>query len=228
MRRDVGNPTAIEQLRSLSQEISSHSKEAVHNYGTFERENYVLRAAANPDRRIEIGVLERYHGSRTKPDGSVQNYYRVTLAASIEERTGPEEAPLYSVFSIVKHVEELATVEAVGIRELDPGGTYLTVYRNAVINLAQKVREKAFGSYQLGVSRDAVVGNGSIDWKGTTPGAFTPLSWFRPYGEVASNDNKPLGSLYKAMQPSQGYLNAATVFHEKLSLATSCAISRPQ
>jgi hypothetical protein len=43
------------------------------------------------------------------------------------------------------------------------------------------------------------------------------LSWLRPYGEVKSVDDKPLGTLYKLMRPSQGYLNAATAAHEKLS-----------
>jgi hypothetical protein len=43
------------------------------------------------------------------------------------------------------------------------------------------------------------------------------VSWFRPSGEVKSEDNMPLGTLYKLMQPSQGYLNAATVSREKLS-----------
>ncbi len=202
----IDNPRVKEQLAKVAQDISSRSKQVAGNFGTFERENLVVKAAENPDRKIEIGVLERYHGTKTTPGGTIQNYYRLTLAASVEERTGAEDAPLYALVSTVKHVEELANVEATGIRELDPSATYLTLYRNAVINLASKVREVSMNSRQTGAMRDAVVEKGGIDWQGAQPGNFTPLSWLRPSGEVLGSDGKPLGPLYRFMRPAQGYL----------------------
>lgn len=212
----IDNPNVKEQLTELAQEISGHSKLVAGNVGTFERENLVIKAASNPDCKIEIGVLERYHGTKTMPDGTIQNYYRLTLAASLEERTGPEEAPLYALASVITYVEEKTTVEAVGIRELDPSATYLALYRNAVINLAIKVREKSMDPYQTGILQEAVVGKVGIDWKGAPPGSFTQLSWLRPGGEVLGRDGEPLGQLYRFMQPAQGYLNVSVVAKEKL------------
>jgi len=212
----LDDPKAVEQFRKLSQEVSNHSNLVEGNLGTFERDNFVVKAATNPDRKIEIGVLERYHGTKTMPDGTIQNYYRVTLAASVEERTGSEENPLYAVASVVKHTEEHTTVEAPGIRELDPSGTYLTLYRNAVINLAKKVRETAVSPYQMGAWREATVGKTGVDWKGEEPGAFAPLSWFRPGGQIIGNGGESLGSLYKSIPPSHGYLNKSVVANEKL------------
>lgn len=214
----IDNPTVKEQLTKLAQEISSHSKLVAGNVGTFERENLVIKAASNPDCKIEIGVLERYHGTKTMPDGTIQNYYRVTLAASLEERTGPEESPLYALASVITHAEEKTTVEAVGIRELDPAATYLALYRNAVIDLATKVREKSMDPYQTATLREAIVGQGGIDWNGTPPGNFTPLSWLRPDGEVLGRDGESLGQLYRFMQPVQGYLNVSVATKEKLKV----------
>jgi hypothetical protein len=212
----VDNPQTKEQLNKLAQEISSHSKLVAGNVGSFERENLVIKAASDPDFKIEIGVLERYPGTKTKPDGTVENYYRLTLAASVEERTGTEEAPLYAIVSVVKQAEELANVEATGIRELDPSGTYLTLYRNAVIHLASKVRESSITPRQAGALQEAIVGQSGIEWKGAQPGSFVPMSWLRPSGEVLDNDGKPLGTLYRFMQPAQGYLNLSVVAKEKL------------
>jgi len=214
--RKADSPKVIEQKTKLAQEISARSKLVEGNLSSFERENLVMKAAENPDRRIRIGVLERYHGRRTKPDGTIENYYRLTLAASGEERTGPEEQPLYAAVSLVKHTEELTSVEAAGIRELDPAGTYLTLFRNAVINLAGKVRESAVTPNQTGSLKEAIEGAAGIDWKGTQPGTFTPLNWLRPGGEVLGSDGKSLGQLYKFMQPSQGFLNPSVIAKEKL------------
>jgi hypothetical protein len=212
----LDNVAAENQLRLLSQKVSSRSKEAVLNYGDFARDNFVQRANHNPDRKVEIGVLERYHGAKTKPDGSKLNYYRVTLAASIEERAGTDESPVYAVASVVTQAEELQNVEAAGIREIDPSSVYLTLYRNAIIHLAEKARASMAGPYQVDVQKDSVVSGSGIDWSGNQPGAFTPLSWLRPYGEVVSSDNKPLGTLYRVMLPTQGYLNVSSVSREKL------------
>jgi hypothetical protein len=212
----IDNPQTKEQLNKLAQEISSHSKLVAGNVGSFERENLVIKAASNPDFRIEIGVLERYHGTKAKPDGTIENYYRLTLAASVEERIGSEDAPLYAIVSVVKQAEELANVEAIGIRKLDPSGTYLTLYRNAVIHLASKVQESSITPHQVGTLQEAIVTPGGIDWKGAKPGSFAPMSWLRPAGEVLGNDGKPIGTLYRFMQPAQGYLNLSVVAKEKL------------
>jgi hypothetical protein len=214
----IDNPLVKEQLTKLSQEVSSRSKLIAGNVGTFERENLIIKAASNPDRIIEVGILECYHGRKTKENGTIENYYRLTLAASIRERTGVDEEPLYSQVSVIKHVEELANTEAQGIRDIDPSGIYLTLFRNAVINLAKKVREGSTWTHRAGEKSDAVVSQNGIAWNGTQPGAFTPLTWLRPSGEVKSDDGKLIGTLYKFMTPSQGYLNASVASREKLEM----------
>ena len=187
----IDNPQVKEQLTKLSQDISSRSKLIAGNMGTFERENLVIKAASNPDRAIELGILECYHGRKAKGDGTIENYYRLTLAASIRERTGVDEEPLYSQVSVMKHVEELANVQAQGIRDIDPSGVYLTLFRNAVINLAKKVREGSAWPRKAGEMSDAVVSQDGIAWNGVQPSAFTPLTWLRPSGEVNADDGNP-------------------------------------
>jgi hypothetical protein len=214
----IDNPQVEEQLTKLSQELSSRSKLVAGNVGTFVRNTLLMKAAENPDRKIEVGVLECYHGRKTKENGTIENYYRLTLAASIRERTGVDEQPLYSQVSVIKHVEELANVESQGIRDIDPSGIYLTLFRNAVINLANKVREGSAWTRRAGEMSDAVVSQNGIAWNGTQPGAFTPLTWLRPSGEVKSDDGKLIGTLYKFMTPSQGYLNASVASREKLEM----------
>jgi hypothetical protein len=100
---------------------------------------------------------------------TIENYYRLTLAASIGERTGVEESPLYSQVSVIKHVEELANIEAQGIRDIDPSGIYLTLFRNAVINLAKKVREGSAWTHNTGEMKDAIVSQDGITWNGAQP-----------------------------------------------------------
>jgi hypothetical protein len=212
----ITNPRAKEQLNKLAQEVSSRSKLVAGNLGTFERENLVIRAAENPDRIIEIGVMERYRGTRTKADGTVESYYRITLAGAVRERIGREEAPMYALSNVVRHSEELALVEAKGIREADAADTFFTLSRNGVIRLAKKVREVMATGQSSGEIKEVPIGPGGLDWKGAQPSAFTPLTWLRPSGEIKGPDGTSLGVFYQIMAPSQGYLNVSIAPKEKL------------
>ena len=64
----------------------------------------------------------------------------------------------------------MANTEAQGIRDIDPSGIYLTLFRNAVINLAKKVREGSTWTHRAGEKSDAVVSQNGIAWNGAQPG----------------------------------------------------------
>ena len=211
------NKSTKGQLIKIAQDLSAHTKLVAGNYMAFDRETLVANAAENPDRLVEIGVIERYHGTRTKPDGSVEQYYRQTLGASVRVRTGTDESPIFAIGSVMRQPEELAQIEAKGIRETDPASAFFTLCRNGVINLAKKVREGAVIGTSGGQFMDAIFGPSGIEWKGPQPGAFTPLTWLRPTGEIKKQDGTPLGPLYQSMTPSQGYLNVAIASKEKLA-----------
>ena len=129
------------QLEQLDEEMNRASKGVVRTLQVSYRANLVQEASENPDRKIELGIVERYHGTRVKPSGAKENYYRVTIAACLRERTGPDNFPVYAVSSVLQHVEELANVEEAGVREVDPESVYLTLFRNAVIHIAEKLQK---------------------------------------------------------------------------------------
>ncbi len=204
------------ELRKIDEELDRVSKGVVKTSLLSLRANLVQEAAENPDRKIEIGILNIYHGTRSKPDNSKENYYRLTLSGCMRDGSGVEESRLYPVGTVVQQVEELANVEQYGIREVDAEGTYLTLFRNAVIHLAEKMRVAASKPLAQSEIAEGTVSASGIDWKGQQPSPFALLTWLRPNGEVYDEAGRSLGAFYRPLTTKRGYLNRATVANEKL------------
>jgi hypothetical protein len=207
-----------DRLRQWGQTINAYSLQAEGNLTSFDRETLVQSARETPDRLVEMGILERFHGRRPKQDGSVEHYYRLTLAASVGALAGAEDRPSYPLDAVVKHQEEYALVVATGIRELDEKDAWFTVCRNGVINLGRKLREGAMSGAAAGRTlREGTVGpGGAVDWQGGQPDALAPLTWLRPEGEAVGSNGQSLGPCFAVLQPRQGYLNPSVLAGEKL------------
>jgi len=212
------NPATKGQLRAIAEYISNRSKDVQGNYMAFGRDILVQRASETPDRKLELGVLSTYHGSRRKAGGTIEHLYRITFSAAVRIRSGSEDAPVYPIQTIFKHAESYAVVEAAGVRQVDHADAFFTTTRNGIINLAKKVKEGMQAVPGGGnVSREGVVASGStIDWKGNQPAPFTPITWLRPRGEVKAADGKSLGQFLQPQVPKQGYMNPTNAMAEKL------------
>ncbi len=213
---EENNPAVKAQLDLLAQQISARTKQVAGNTTTFARENLIMRAAEHPDSRIGLGLLEMYHGTKTGPDGDVQNYYRATFLAASEERVGNEENPQYAVNGLVRQVEELASTEKAGIRTQDISAVYLTLFRNAMIHLAEKARTLPIGSDNSGGWKEGTFQGAGVNWEGTVPATLMPVSWLRPLGDLRSETGKDLGMLYRPLVPRKGFMNVGSVSHEKV------------
>lgn len=208
----------MQQSEQFNQQVERISKAKVVSLTTQLRNSFVQTAAQTPDRKVELGILVCYHGTRAVENGTTENLYRLTLAATVRERTGSSDHPLYPVVSVITHEEKLAVNEKAGVRVLDPNSIYLTLYRNAVVHLAAKLRESSTTLLQpTGQSmKQAVVAAAGVDWKGAQPEAATVLTWLRPEDELHDEAGKSLGVLYRSMTPAHGLLTVAQLGRQKL------------
>ncbi len=217
---DPQRPAARAQLQRLHDHIARHSQLAQGNFISLEQRETAQAALEAPDRRVELGILGTYHGTRNKADGSLEHYYRIQLGAALFVRAGEGDAARYPLRAFLEHTEELAQVEQKDIRELDGNAAWFTVCRNAVIRLATKVQADilALPAGDL-VWRDGVVNaQAQPHWQGAPPARFTPLKWLRPVGgELKDATGRSLGPLLLPQAPRKGFLNAAGLEGEKLA-----------
>ncbi len=212
------HPEAQSQFKALSEEISRHSSLSKANLITVQRETLVQVASEAPERRVEIGTLEAYHGLRRREDGVKEHYFRLQMAAAVESLAGSESRPLYPMVQLVRHTEEFAVAEQTGVRAVDVNAAWFTTCRNAAIQLGRKV-VAALDALPRG-PRQAIEGrvgaDGRVNWSGAAPGAFAPLAWVRPLGELHDGAGAALGTAYERLEPIQGYLNASLLSQERL------------
>jgi len=216
---DPRRPTAKAQLQRLHDHIARHSQLAQANFLTLDQRETAQAALETPDRRVDLGVLGAYHGTRNKADGSLEHYYRIQLGAAVFARVGEGDAAWYPLRSFLEQTEEMAQVEQEGVRELDANAAWFTVCRNAVIHLAAKVQADLL-AIPVGDQewKEGVVNAvRQPQWKGVVPARFTPLQWFRPSGELKDASGRSLGPLLIPQPPSKGFLNLSCLEGEKLA-----------
>jgi len=217
---DLGGATVRAEVQKLKEQVARYSKLASNGLMTLHAETLAQAAREAPEHRVEVGVVERYHGQRAGANNSVEHYYRVTLAAAVYGRCGSEESAQYPLQRVIQHSEELAQVTREGVREMDPVDAWFTVTRNAVIRLSEKIVKdlttqapETESAWRQGV----VQANHSIAWDGgSPPPAEAPVEWLRPSGEVRGSGGELLGNFERLMVPSQGYLNAQSLQAEKI------------
>jgi hypothetical protein len=216
---DLGGATVRVEVQKLKEQVARFSKLASNGVMTLHAETLAQAARQAPEYRVEVGVVERYHGQRAGANGSIEHYYRVTLAAAVHGRYGSEESAQYPLQSVIQHPEELAQVTRAGVREIDAADAWFTVTRNAVIHLSEKI-VKELTTQAPGIEsvrRQGVVqADHSVIWDGGPPPAGAPVEWLRPAGEVRSSGGQSLGKFERPMVPSQGFLNAQGLQAEKL------------
>ncbi|WLT30449.1 hypothetical protein [Geothrix sp. PMB-07] len=214
---DPRRPAAKAQLQRLHDHIARHSQLTQANFLSLEQRETAQAALEAPDRRVDLGVLGAYHGTRKKADGSLEHYYRIHLGAAIFPRVGEGDGTCYPLRAFLEHTEELAQVEQAGIRELDAHAAWFTVCRNAVIRLAAKVQADllAIPAGDLAGQEGGIDAQRQPRWKGPAPARFTPLQWFRPAGELKDSAGRSLGPLLLPQAPSKGFLNLACLAAEK-------------
>lgn len=216
---DLGGTAVRGEIQRLKEQVSRYSKLASNGVMTLHAETLAQAARETPEYRVELGVIERYHGQRAGANNSVEHYYRVTLAAAVCARSGSEEFAQYPLRRVVQHSEGLAEVTRQGVREIDPVDAWFTVTRNAVIHLSEKIvlelTAQVPGS-ESPIRRGLVQVNRIIAWEGGPPPAAALVEWLRPSGEVRTAGGELLGKFERVMVPSQGFLNARIVQQEKL------------
>jgi hypothetical protein len=207
------------EVQKLKEQVARYSKLASNGLMTLHAETLAQAARETPEHRVEVGVVERYHGQRAGANNSVEHYYRITLAAAVYGRSGSEESAQYPLQRVIQHSEELAQVTREGVREIDPADAWFTVTRNAVIRLSEKVVKEVTTQVpgaELAWRQGVVQANHSIVWDSGPPPAGTPVEWRRPSGEVSDAGGKVLGKFERLMIASQGFLNAQSLLAEKL------------
>ena len=207
------------EVQKLKEQVARYSKLASNGLMTLHAETLAQAARETPEHRVEVGVVERYHGQRAGANNSVEHYYRITLAAAVYGRSGSEESAQYPLQRVIQHSEELAQVTREGVREIDPADAWFTVTRNAVIRLSEKVVKEVTAQVpgaELAWRQGVVQANHSIVWDSGPPPAGTPVEWRRPSGEVSDAGGKVLGKFERLMIASQGFLNAQSLLAEKL------------
>ncbi|HEV3201577.1 MAG TPA: hypothetical protein VGZ73_26945 [Bryobacteraceae bacterium] len=217
---DFGGAAIREEVRKLRQQVARYSKLASNGAMTLHAETLAQAAREVPEYRVEVGVIERYHGQRAGANNSVEHYYRVTLGAAVYGRYGSEESAQYPFQRVIQHSEELAQVTREGVREIDPADAWFTVTRNSVIRLSEKlVKELTQAPATESAWRQGhVQADHIIAWDGGPPPAGAPVEWLRPSGQVRTSSGDLLGSFERLMVPSQGFLNAQSLHAEKLEL----------
>lgn len=214
---DLRRPAARAQLQRLHDHIARHSQLTQANFLSLEQRETAQAAKETPDRRVDLGLLGAYHGTRRKADGSLEHYYRIHLGAAVFPRVGEGDAACYPLRAFLEHTEELAQVEQAGIRELDANAAWFTVCRNAVIRLAAKAQADllAIPSSDLAWQEGTVDAQRQPRWKAAAPARFTPLQWFRPAGELKDSAGRSLGPLLLPQAPAKGFLNLSALPGEK-------------
>jgi len=220
---DLLNRSVRGEIQRLKETVGRYSTLANNGALTLNLETMVQAARENPLLRVEVGVIERYHGQREGPNKSVEHYYRLTLAAAVYRRCGSEVSPQYPIQEVIQHSEELASVTRPGVRETAPADAWFTITRNAVIRLSEKiVKDLTAMNNESGddtVWRKGVVGvNHVVEWGREEPVAGTPIEWARPAGDVYSANGESLGKYERRMIPSKGFLNAHVLPGEKLQV----------
>jgi len=214
---DLNSAAVRGEIQKLNEQVARYSKLASNAVLTLHAETLAQTAHENPERLLELGVIERYHGQRPGPNQSVEHYYRVTLAAAVYRRSGSDEAAQYPLYRVIQHSEELAQVTREGVREMDAADAWFSVTRNGVIRLAEQLlKELTPGSDETALRQGVVSADRSIQWNGATPGPGSPLEWLRPAGEVRTPAGELLGKFERLMPPSKGFLNARVLPQERL------------
>jgi hypothetical protein len=209
---------AKDQFQRLHDYIARYSDLSEGNFLSSDQAVTAREALQKPDRRVDLGVLGTYHGTRRKADGSLEHFYRLHLGVAIFVREGEGEAACYPMHGFLEQSEEMAQVEKEGIRELDRDAAWFTVCRNAVIHLAEKVQ----GHLLAIPAGDSRLSAGVIDagrrpqWQGPAPDEHKPLLWFRPSGDVKDASGRPLGPLMLPQAFSKGFLNLSILREEKV------------
>jgi hypothetical protein len=216
---DLGGASVRGEVQKLKEQVARFSKLVSNGVMTLHAETLTQAAREAPEYRVEVGVIERYHGQRAGANQSTEHYYRVTLAAAVYGRYSSEESAQYPIQRVIQHSEELAEITRDGVREIDPADAWFTVTRNAVIHLSEKILKElttqAPGT-ESGWRHGSVQTDRSIVWEGGPPSPGAPVEWLRPSGEVKASDGEALGKFERPMVPSLGYLNAQTLQQEKL------------
>jgi hypothetical protein len=216
---DFTGATVRGEIQKLKEQVARYSKLASNGVITLHAETLTQVAREAPEHRVELGVINCYHGQRAGANSSVEHYYRVTLAAAVYGRWGSEESAQFPVQRVIIHSEELAQVTREGVREIDPSDAWFTVTRNAVIHLSEKI-VKELTTQGPGTEshwlQGSVRADRSVEWDGGAPRPGVPVEWLRPSGEVHASDGQLLGKFERPMIPSQGFLNARSLQTEKL------------
>ena len=215
----ISNTDATRDLALLSENISNHSKAIRGNLASFDRRTLVETAKLSPDFRVEVGIQNQYHGTRTKSDKSIEHLYRLTLLAAVYRREGTPESETYPLLGVFGTPLEVARVEMAGVRDIDSSASWFTLCRNAAINLATAVRESILATprHQDSARREGTVDDRKVvRWAQGEPAPYAPLQRLRPYGELVSPDGGALGTFLLPVPPSQGYLNSGNLSKEPL------------
>lgn len=209
------DPRTAPQLRRVSDALSRQTTLAQVEDLSVQRETLTELAKENPEWRVDIGILNGYHGLRRRPDGRIEHYFRLHMAAAILLRA--DEGSLYPLHQVLEQEEEWAQEEQAGVRALDVDAAWFTVCRNAVVRLAGKVRTtlEAVPRQGLSLLEASINKSGAPDWPTAKPGPHAPLTWLRPVGEVLTPEGS-LGPCYKLMLPSQGFLTPSNLAKENL------------
>jgi hypothetical protein len=216
---DLSSAAARAEVRKLKEQVGRYSKLASNGLMTLHAETLAQAAQEDPERRVEVGVVEHYHGQRAGANQSVEHYYRITLAAAVYGRYGSEESAQYPLQRVIRHSEELAEVTREGVREIDPEDAWFTVTRNAVIHLSEKIVKELTTQapgIESGWRQGTVQADRSVVWEGAPPPAGAPVEWLRPSGEVRASNGEVLGRFERPLVPSLGYLNTQGLQREKL------------
>jgi hypothetical protein len=206
-------------MDTLKEQIARYSKLASNGVMTLNAETLAQAAQEAPEHRVELGVMERYHGQRLGVNNAIEHYYRVTLVAAVYARCGSDESAQYPIQRVIQHSEELAQVTREGVREIDSRDAWFTVTRNAVIHLSEKIMKELTAQAPGTDSRwrrGLVKADHAIAWNDGAPPTGAPVEWLRPSGEVHAINGESLGEFERPVTPSLGFLNTQGLPTEKL------------
>ena len=211
---------AARQWRSVVDAVARNATLVRSGRLTVHQQTLVRAAQENPDLTIDLAELERWSGRRAGKDNESERWFRLRLGATVSLTAGEGASGCGEVAKTVAVVEERAVVEQPGVREVDVAALWFSLERNALIKLAERVRE-ALGPL-VGPLGDLATGRvdraGRVEWeRGRAPGRSTPLAWYRPRGTVRGRDGIELGRLLQPMQPKLGFLNLSVLVKERVA-----------